>query len=52
MLMMKFKERERNQLGKGEKKTWVNLSNPISKLWDYDNFIKSKLKNIMKFNPQ
>ena len=50
---MKFRKRKKNQLEKEEKTlvNWDNLSNPRFKLWYYDNLIKSKLKEIIKFNP-
>jgi hypothetical protein len=40
---------------KEQKKTWFNLANPQNsryELWNFDNPIKSKSKQIIKFNTQ
>jgi hypothetical protein len=51
-MKLELKHWLKKEYKKGLQWTWVNLSNPWPKLWDEDNLIESKPKQIMKINSQ
>ena len=48
MLKDEFEIKKNNKKKKGNH--WVNPSNSWSKLWDWNNIVKNKLRKIIKYN--